>query len=267
MKTSNIIFSILSLLIIGLIAYGAFFKDQEVKTETLKEVVRDESIGLSFSYKGGEDGYVMTTHIKDEYADSSFVKLYTLMQKEDYDFFQTQTEATEGPPSLGITIFANPEGLSADMWVDGNPSLSNTGLLVGEIDRDVVIGGVDALRYMIDGLYKTQMVVVSNGGYIYVVSGAFLDEDSDIYRDFGELIDSFEFISATDLETVGTKIDPRVVCESALMYMTFENGDDADMFVSECIDGKYPEVIDKYILENVSSHLFQKSKNLVSKGA
>jgi len=43
------------------------------------------------------------------------------------------------------------------------------------------------------------------------------------------------------------KIDPRVACESALVYTTFENGEQADAFVAECIDGKYPEVINRYI--------------------
>lgn len=43
------------------------------------------------------------------------------------------------------------------------------------------------------------------------------------------------------------KMDPRVACESALIYTTFETGEQADMFVAECVEGKYPEVINRYI--------------------
>lgn len=42
------------------------------------------------------------------------------------------------------------------------------------------------------------------------------------------------------------KIDPRVACESALAYTTFSSGEEADAFVKDCIDGKYPEVIERY---------------------
>ncbi len=43
------------------------------------------------------------------------------------------------------------------------------------------------------------------------------------------------------------KIDVRVACESALMYTTFTDGAAADAFVTECIEGKHPEVIERYI--------------------
>ncbi len=42
------------------------------------------------------------------------------------------------------------------------------------------------------------------------------------------------------------KIDINTVCQSALAYMTFETGAQADMFVAECIQGKYPEVIERF---------------------
>lgn len=51
----------------------------------------------------------------------------------------------------------------------------------------------------------------------------------------------------TEITAPTGKIDPRVACESALMYTTFETGEQADVFVAECIDGKYPEVINRYV--------------------
>lgn len=43
------------------------------------------------------------------------------------------------------------------------------------------------------------------------------------------------------------KINVKVACESALAYTTFDSGAAADAFVADCIDGKHPEVIDRYI--------------------
>ena len=43
------------------------------------------------------------------------------------------------------------------------------------------------------------------------------------------------------------KIDVKVACESALMYTTFIDGAAAETYVAECIEGKHPDVIDRYI--------------------
>lgn len=42
------------------------------------------------------------------------------------------------------------------------------------------------------------------------------------------------------------KLDIRAVCESALAHMSFPDGAAADAFVAECIEGKHPEVIERY---------------------
>ncbi len=45
------------------------------------------------------------------------------------------------------------------------------------------------------------------------------------------------------------KINIDAVCNGALAYMTFSDGKSADLFVKECIDGKHPEVIERYKTE------------------
>lgn len=42
------------------------------------------------------------------------------------------------------------------------------------------------------------------------------------------------------------KLDINAICNGALMYMTFTDGASADAFVKDCIDGKHPEVIERY---------------------
>lgn len=42
------------------------------------------------------------------------------------------------------------------------------------------------------------------------------------------------------------KLNITAVCESALAYMTFSDSASAELFVSECKEGKHPEVIEQY---------------------
>ncbi len=46
--------------------------------------------------------------------------------------------------------------------------------------------------------------------------------------------------------TINAKIDINAVCDGALAYMSFTDGAAADVFVSECKEGKHPEVIEQY---------------------
>ena len=43
------------------------------------------------------------------------------------------------------------------------------------------------------------------------------------------------------------KIDVRVACESVLAYTSFTDGSAAEAYVAECIEGKHPEVIERFI--------------------
>lgn len=49
-----------------------------------------------------------------------------------------------------------------------------------------------------------------------------------------------------DSPQVSAKLNINVVCESALSYMTFKNGEESAKFVAECKEGKHPEVIERY---------------------
>ena len=45
------------------------------------------------------------------------------------------------------------------------------------------------------------------------------------------------------------KLDINAVCEGALAYMTFPDGESAEAFVEECKAGEHPEVIERYKAE------------------
>ena len=49
-----------------------------------------------------------------------------------------------------------------------------------------------------------------------------------------------------EMQQPQAKIDINAVCQGALAYMTFEDGEAAAQFVAECIEGKHPEVIEQW---------------------
>ena len=203
----------------------------------------DSVYGYEFEYLKGPDGYI--TLEDNESTDSDYVTGITLFNKKEYEILKQSLDAREGPPSINLRIYRNSENLHAPVWAERKPLETNINLAIGEPSESVV-GGANATFFIADGLYPIDTYVVANGEHVYVLMGSYLDRDSEIYRDFQKLVSSFTFIP-TSAEAPQGKIDPRVACESALAYMTFPSGVEADAFVEACVEGKHPEVIDRYI--------------------
>lgn len=209
----------------------------------------DSDTGLTFEYKTAPDGYVvddLSAYIGVE--DTSVLKVFRVMNAREKVELETGEGGREGPPTINIMVSENRNNQSASVWTDSVPQFSNIGLVLGDVDRDAVVGGANAVRYRTDGLYQADNVVIAHGGFIYHFTGSFLEENSPIHRDFETLINSVAFVPTEEqLGTPAAKIDPRVACESALIYMTFASGKEADAFVAACINGEHPEVIDRYV--------------------
>ena len=73
--------------------------------------------------------------------------------------------------------------------------------------------------------------------------------------EFGEPVTMEEEIAPTqEVEDMNqnkpqAKINIQAVCESSLMYTSFTDGAAADAYVAECVEGKHPDVIQRYIDE------------------
>lgn len=160
-------------------------------------VVRDSAAGFTFEFLPAR--YVLQTLEQGAYSDPSFIKLYTLMLRSEYEaFVAAQPEATEGPASISVAVFNNTNNESASMWVDNNHSLSNIGLVVGEVNRDAVVSGANAVRYTTDGLYRNEVAVVAHAGFIYMISGAYPSTDSPLFTDFNPFLKSLTFIPPSE---------------------------------------------------------------------
>ncbi len=76
------------------------------------------------------------------------------------------------------------------------------------------------------------------GGYYWYVQ----EEKTEMFDVDNESEEVFE----EDNQSAQGKLDINVVCEGALAYMSFPDGESADNFVSECKAGEHPEVIERY---------------------
>ena len=163
----------------------------------ISSTMQDAVLGFEFTYRKGPDGYI--TLEDTESTDPSFVTGITLFNKAEYELFTQATDAREGPPAINVRVYENTENLSSFVWPERNQQESNIGLVLGDVE-ETVVGGANAAHYTVDGLYPMSTYVVANGDHVYVLSGAYLDQSSDIYKDFEALVQSFTFIQIAGQE-------------------------------------------------------------------
>lgn len=205
--------------------------------------------GIKFDYKTGPNGYVIEESNHND-TRSGLFKSVVLIQSRDAE--KSKPVGGEGPATITIQIFKNSKKLQSLNWANGNAQYSNINLKIGNVS-EAVVGGANAIRYMADGLYASENFVVTHGGNVYLISGMFISEDSDLRKDFIPFVNSIKFIPQSGEPAVQGKINIDAVCEGVLAYMTFPDGNSADLYVKECKEGKHPEVIEKFKQElNIS---------------
>lgn len=216
------------------------------------EIVTDDSVGLAFAYPGARQRYVLdevTAAMGIDAEADGLVKAYRIMDAAHAAELEASEMAREGSPAIQVLVFKNAQKQTASMWADAYPRYSNIELAIGAIDRDAVVGGANAVRYQSDGLYRSDTVVVAHGSFVYLFSGSFMEAQDAGRQVFFDLVNSVTFVPEATIDgpAPAMKIDPQVACESALAYMLFENGEQADSFVGACVNGEHPDVIDRYI--------------------
>lgn len=164
--------------------------ENEVHFFNVTKQYTNEEIGFSFSYPAG---YVLEENLSGFSEHPQFVHGLMLTDKQDQAAFQASTDAREGPPTIQVRVIRNTSMLSPSVWVEQNPSESNTALALNA-PEEAVVGGANAVRYLVDGLYVMNTHVVAHGGYIFILLGNTLDESSAISQAYGEIVDSFSFI-------------------------------------------------------------------------
>ena len=209
--------------------------------QTEKYMLPEE--GLTFDYPVGDDGYTVL-EMPDAQGEPMTLRTLRLLPTADYQDEQSRAGG-EGSPSWMLTIYSNDQKLQPAQWVEAIPNVSNIPLALGE-PVEAVVGGANAVTYRTDGLYPTQVYVIAHANLIYMVQVSFMDESARTYAEHQAWINSFAFIPVKPAQMAG-KLDPKAVCESALAYTTFVDSAAADAFIADCIDGKHPEVFERFL--------------------
>lgn len=175
-------------LIVLAAALGFYYWNQNKVTPSVSSFT-DETLGISFDYD--KENYVLLEQAPNE-SNPNLIKTIVLMEKADYQsLLNGEREGGEGPAVISLQVLNNPNNLGAREWVEQNPGLSNSPLIMGEL-TETNVSGKSGVAYNADGLYASRNVVFANGGKIYFASGQFLDRNSDLYREFGEFIKSLK---------------------------------------------------------------------------
>ena len=147
---------------------------------------------FEYTYRVAPVGYVpyLTEGMS---LDPNFVSGFILMSEAgSKEMAATPDLAREYPPTIQGRVYKNTNNESAEDWAMNHPLESNIELAMSA-PRTVMVGDREAVRYTSDGLYAANVYVVTHKDYVYVFTGAYIDAESDIVKDFEELIQSVVF--------------------------------------------------------------------------
>lgn len=151
----------------------------------------DPDAGFSFSYRGGDDGYVLEEIPPTDVVHSQFMKTFLLMRVVDRQELMRSEADREGPPTIALMVYRNPDRLDAAAWAKAE-SVSNYAQGVSA-PIDTAVGGEHAVAFESDGLYRSDNVVVTHGDKVYVFSAAWMDAADRMRSDFSEMLRTIEF--------------------------------------------------------------------------
>jgi hypothetical protein len=194
-----IVWGVLLFLIIGLGAVALQREDDAVvgqngdgsqTSQVITDTYINRDVGFQLNYRSEPNGYVV---VEEKVGLENVPHAVTVMLESEYQELLESTEAREGPPAISVVTYPNTDNMQSEAWALANTNFSNIGLKVGDISP-ATVGGASAIRYTADGLYMSDTVVVAHGGYVYVISGQYLEPSSTIKLDFQPFLNSFRFI-------------------------------------------------------------------------
>jgi predicted Zn-dependent protease len=166
--------------LIGVVAVGFYFF---AGGPTGPDAYASRAAGVGFEYP---QGYVLQEHVEEQEDQTWHIVLLT---DEDDD---PAPPGGEGPPSITMIAFDNPQGLSAEAWVKSS-AFSNFNLSDEQIASST-IGGEPAVTYHYSGLYENDAAVITTEEKIYFFNVGWLAADDQIREDFRFLLDHVVFL-------------------------------------------------------------------------
>lgn len=178
------------IVLIAIIVGGAYYYFKPASSiQSQVEKYQNADTGFSFEYRTGKDGYrLIDQSVEAKSASPVVVSLVTLLRESDGVFLDDpQNAPTEQPPVITVIVSENPNAYSVQQWIEAESGLQNLDFLF-ESAQKITIGGREGIILNNEGPYPSRTAVVSSDKYIYVFIGGYSDMESDIYKDFDEML-------------------------------------------------------------------------------
>jgi len=195
----KLLISVVLIIIVG----GAFLFLYPANDQKNPATYESNEYRLSFSYP-------QTYFVALEQNLSGEREQYAIVLAEDTpevrELFSNPSFATDGPPTITITVFQNNlDNYTLQSFVEGT-DFSNFKLSDGN-KTETVVGGEPAWRYRATGLYENENVVVVRPEYVYMFTSFFNSPSDKILKDFDEILKTVEFSNPTQSGNVPTSAD------------------------------------------------------------
>ena len=213
MNKKNSIIAIVVLVVITAVAvYQIVQKRQSNQAEDAASTqkVADKDFGLSFSYKGGKNGFTL---VEPPASQVGILKAYLLLPSKAYEEYKTKEIAGEAPAGMNIFVFTMDENkaTTTDSAVDSASTttrvdrlarlkewaITNTTITsytsAKAAPETVEIDGLKMLRYQADGLYQQDIYLGSYKNRAYMFVGQYNEESDQTFTAFQELMSTVSF--------------------------------------------------------------------------
>ena len=141
-------------------------------------------------------------HISFEYPSNLFIKEVDhsstssrtlgliLVQNigQNKDFINSSTTMmSEGPTTITLDVYPNPQKLSTDAWAKKNDEWKT---FTNATSTETLIGGERGFTFHFSGLYEGKEYVVAKNDYAYVFRVTWLTENDQLIRDMDMILNS-----------------------------------------------------------------------------
>lgn len=166
--------------------------DSEFHQMKVRGVYENNEIGLSFNYKKSPEGYMLETENKEFSTSEDFVTGALLVNKKDAEALLSSSVPGEFPPTTMVRVYNNPNELSPDEWASANPDETGYNRALAE-PAEISVGRKEAIGYTVDGLYLTDVYVTTYNEYALVVTGEYIEYESEPFNDIEQLVATIVF--------------------------------------------------------------------------
>lgn len=163
------------------------------------ERVVDDEAKYEYTYRVAPAGYVQYP-TEGMSVDPNFVSGFILLGEAEAEALAADPDFVgEYPPTMQGRVYKNVDDESAEEWAQNHPLESNIELAMSA-PRAIMIDHEAAILYKSDGLYASDVYVAVHGDFVYVFTGAYIDANSQIVKDFSDLVRSVVFLNSGHLD-------------------------------------------------------------------